>query len=402
MKKRQKKEKIKVDSIQDYTAENVHIEIKLPRGQYSNDYVDRLYALTNCEVTLHANAVVILDNKPQQLNINQIVEHHTTYFKQTVEQDLNNEKARCLKKIFYKTLEQIFIENKVYRELETLKDNSKMHQVVYDGVTKFLDKSFPDPNEDDIKHLCELPIRRISRYDREKNDIDIQQLRDELAVIEDKLTHLTQTTIDILNDILKKYGKQYPRCTEISEFDKVQARVLDQRKIKVGVNLKDGFVGKKINGPDVLDAYFHDKIVLFYNDGSYMVTNPEDKVYVHTKTKKVICVDVYRAENEYSIAYRSANDRIYANRFKIPGFIANKPYPFIPKGSSLLAHTTDQHTTLIVDYVVFPRMKIPQEKVEMMNIPLRSPSTKGIQISKKKLKKVRFKTYKRNHAANTE
>ena len=163
-----KKGKIKIEGIQDYTAEHVEIEIKMSRGHYAQDVLDALYAYTECEVTLNSQIVVIKDNMPWEANVEEILHFHAEKLQEYLRRELEIEEGRLKEKIFEKSLEQIFIENRLYKRIEDVDTYEKIHQTIASSLKPFHEQLLREPNEEDRERLLNIPIRRISRFDLAK------------------------------------------------------------------------------------------------------------------------------------------------------------------------------------------------------------------------------------------
>ncbi len=181
-----KKGKIRIDGINDYTAEKIEIEIKLPRGQYADKTVDALYAFTDCEMTIHSQPLVIHNQHPVDTTIDEILKLHVENLQGYLKRELEIEQARILEKIFEKTLEQIFIENRLYKHIENISTYDKIHGTIEKSLHPYLSQLSRIPTYEDRERLLAIPIRRISRFDIEKNLEDIKALQERLLEIEKK------------------------------------------------------------------------------------------------------------------------------------------------------------------------------------------------------------------------
>ena len=205
-----KKGKIKIEAINDYTAEKIEIEIKLPRGQYAGKTIDLLYAFTDCEVTLHPQMLVIKEGMPWETDVDSILRLNTELVQSYLEKELKIEQNRLLEKIFEKTLEQIFIENRLYKHLENVASYDKIHDTIAKSLTPFQSQLARIPHHDDRERLLAIPIRRISRFDINKNQEEIIALGKKLGEIEKNLKSIPKFTIKYLQGLIKKYGTLFP------------------------------------------------------------------------------------------------------------------------------------------------------------------------------------------------
>ncbi|NGX42569.1 MAG: DNA gyrase subunit A, partial [Chlamydiae bacterium] len=255
-----KRGKIKIDSINDYTADKVEVEIKLPRGHYAKDLIDGLHAYTDCEVTLNPQFVVIKDNLPWETTVDEILHLHTNLLKGYLKTELELKRDSIKEKIFDKTLEQIFIENRLYKEIENVASYDKIHSTVEASLQPFHKMLARVPTYEDRERLLNIPIRRISRFDLDKNQEEIAGLRKQLAQVESELKDIKKYTINYLRHLIDKYGKNYPRRTRVRTIKELDKRAIATRQIKIGYDLSTGFVGTKVGGEEKLECTNFDKL----------------------------------------------------------------------------------------------------------------------------------------------
>lgn len=258
-----KKGKIKIEAINDYTAEKVEIEIKLPRGQYAEDLINALYAYTECEVSLSSQMIVIKDDLPAELSVIEILQIHVEKLKEYLKEELEIQKNRYLEKIFDKTLEQIFIENRLYKKIEEISSYDKIHQVIEKGLEPYHNQLLHIPTYDDREKLLNIPIRRISRFDLEKNQEEIATTQKLLQGVEKDLKNIKNYAVGYLKGLLEKYGKDFPRKTVLQSIQQVDIRAIATRAVKVGFDPQSGFVGTKVGGDTILECTNFDKLLLF-------------------------------------------------------------------------------------------------------------------------------------------
>ena len=385
-----KRGKIKIDSINDYTAENVEIEIKMPRGHYANDLIESLYGYTECEVSLTSNIVTIKDNLPWEPNVHEILELNTQVLKETFKRELEIERDRLNEKIFQKTLEQIFIENRLYKKIETIKSYEEIHDVVSKGLKPFHKDLLRIPNHDDRERLLNIPIRRISRFDLDKNQEEIADIKNNFKNVEKDLKNLTAYTIKYIKGLIKKYGSRYIRKTKIEEIEQVDMRAISTRNITVGFDVKSGFLGTKVKSDTFFECTNFDKILLMFNNGTYKVVNISDKVYVNKNDSKVVYAGVADKEIVFNVVYMDPKTLFcYAKRFVIQKFLLDKEYAFIEKGMLLQFISTEPENVLEIIYVPKPRQKTAKEMYEMDNVLIKGVSSKGTRIANRQVKKIK-------------
>ena len=385
-----KKGKIKIESINDYTAEKVEIEIKMPRGHYAEDLIDTLYAYTECEVTLSPQMVVIKDNRPWETDVNEILELNANMLQGYLKKELEIERERLLEKIFEKTLEQIFIENRLYKKIEEVKSNDKIHETVEKSLVPFHKELYRIPTHEDREKLLNIPIRRISRFDLDKNQEEIAGYRDQLAQVEKDLKNILKFTIKYIEGLIKKYGKEFPRKTKIKSIEELDMRAISTKAIKVGYDLESGFVGTKVTTGESLECTNYDKILILYQDGSYRVTNIPEKNYVHLTNNKAVFVGVADKKTVFSVAYKDPKTHMcFAKRFVVSKFILDKEYRYFEENMGLEFISTHPEPALEVMFIPKVNQKVSKIEFSFKNVLVKAVTSKGIRVAQRGVKKVR-------------
>jgi len=385
-----KKGKIKIESISDYTAEKVEIEIKLPRGQYADKVIDSLYAYTDCEVSLNSQVVVIKDNLPWATNVDEVLKYNVVMLKEYLTRELDIEKERLLEKIFQKNLEQIFIENRLYKKIEEIASYEKIHSTIEASLRPYHKKLSRKPSHDDRERLLAIPIRRISRFDIEKNQTLIAEYQERVEHIDKDLKRMKSFTIKYLKELIKKYGDRYPRKTRVHQIEDIDRRAMEQRTVKVGYDIHGGFVGASVTSENFIECSNFDKLLLMFNDGTYQIVNIPDKQYVHHEGNKVIYVGVADKKTVMSVVYSDPKTRYcYAKRFVISKFILDREYRFVEKGMTVEYFTTQPDAIVTVNFVPKARQKVSRIDFNFNDVAIKGVTAKGIRIANKAVKKVK-------------
>lgn len=385
-----KKGKIKIDSIDDYTAEKVEIEIKLPRGQYAEELIDSLYAFTECEVSLSSQVIVIKDNLPWETDVHEILKYHAELVQSYLKRELEIEAERLEEKIFNKTLEQIFIENRIYKKIESMRSYEAVHKAVEEGLRPFHSQLNRVPEEADRERLLSIPIRRISQFDIEKNKKDIEALGDELAKVHKNLKQVRKFTIQTLKKLLDKYGEQFPRKTKVKRIEALDRRAIETKSIRVGYDPETGFVGTKITGPHLFECTNFDKLLLMYKDGSYSVINIPEKQYVLKEGQKLAYVGVADKKTVVTAIYKDPKTLFaYAKRFIVEKFILDKIYRFIDEGMHLEYLTTDSDAKIQVIFVPKVGQRIAEMEFDPSKVLVKGVSAHGIRVAAREVKKIK-------------
>ena len=322
--------KIKIVSINDYTAEEVEIEIKLARGIYAEDTIRALYAFSDCEVPISPNLTSIRDNRPVNISVSELLRDNTAKLKADLETELKIELDRLKEKLHAHLLEQIFIEERLYKKIEECTSYKLVTSTVNESLQPFRERLLRDVTKEDIEQLLEIRIRRISRYDIDKKHKDIKEIQDRMKQVEKYLRDMVAYALRYLDKLLAAYGHLYPRCTEITTFSEVEARKVALSNLTVGYHREGGFLGHQVKSD--CDLAFacseYDKLLLIFNNGSYKAIHVADKVFVGSDLAWVGTVD---EKLVFNVIYLDGEEGLsYLKRFECPKFILEKEYHLFP------------------------------------------------------------------------
>jgi topoisomerase-4 subunit A len=322
--------KIKIVSINDYTAEEVEIEIKLARGIYAEDTIRALYAFSDCEVPISPNLTSIRDNRPVNISVSELLRDNTAKLKADLETELKIELDRLKEKLHAHLLEQIFIEERLYKKIEECTSYKLVTSTVSESLQPFRERLLRNVTKEDIEQLLEIRIRRISRYDIDKKHKDIKEIQDRMKQVEKDLRDMVAYSLRYLDKLLAAYGPLYPRCTEITTFSEVEARKVALSNLTVGYHREGGFLGHQVKSD--CDLAFacseYDKLLLIFNNGSYKAIHVADKVFVGSELAWVGTVD---EKLVFNVIYLDGEEGLsYLKRFECPKFILEKEYHLFP------------------------------------------------------------------------
>ena len=322
------KGKIKIKKVVDNTAQEVEILVELASGQSPNITIDALYAFTDCEVSISPNACVIIDEKPHFMSVNEILRRDTEQTTDLLKQELEIRKGELLEKILFSSLEKIFIENRIYRDIEECETWEAVLETIDKGLAPFKKDFYREITQEDIIRLTEIKIKRISRFDAFKADEVMRKLEEELAEVEHNLNNLIAYAIGYFQKLLDKYGKGRERKTEIKSFDNIAATVVAANNAKLYVNRKEGFIGYGIKKDEfVVDCSDIDDIIVFRRDGKFQVVRIAEKVFVG---KDIIHVGVFKKNDErmvYNMMYLDGKTgRTMVKRFQVLGVTRDREY----------------------------------------------------------------------------
>ena len=334
--------KLKILSINDYTAEEVEIEIKLVRGIYAADTIKALYAFTDCEMPISPNLTVIVDNNPAVLTVSEVLRQNTEKLILDLKKELTIEHGRLKEKLHAHLLEQIFIEERLYKEIEECKTYKAVVDTIAEALLPYRDKLVRKVTTEDIERLLEIRIKRISRYDLDKKKKDIKDVRDNIKAVENHLLDMVLYTINYLDELLNRYGHLYPRRTEIATFGEVEVRKVALSNLTMGYDRETGFVGHQVKAKpeDSFPCSEYDKLLLIYQNGMYKVINVTDKLFVG---HDVLWFGKVEEKRVFNILYREGSQNFcYVKRFQSPKFILEKEYRLFPehKNSAILFLST--------------------------------------------------------------
>jgi topoisomerase-4 subunit A len=339
------KGKIKIKKVVDNTAKDVEIQIHLASGVSPDVTIDALYAFTDCEVSISPNACVIVNEKPVFISVNDILEYNTKQTKKLLKQELEIRKGELMEKLLFSSLEKIFIENRIYRDIEECTTWDEVLQAIDKGLDPYKPDFYREITQEDLVRLTEIKIKRISKYDSFKADELMKRLQDELKEVNHNLRHLTDYSIKYYERLLEKYGKGRERKTEIRAFDTIQATVVAANNAKLYVNRKDGFVGSGLKKEEfVCDCSDLDDIIVIRKDGKMMVSKIQDKVFMG---KDILHVGIYRKTDDrltFNLIYLDgASGRAMVKRFQPGGVTRDREYDLTKgtKGSKTLYLTAN-------------------------------------------------------------
>lgn len=379
-----KKGKIKIEGINDYTARQVEIEVKLPRGQYAEEMLDALYAFTECEVTLNSQIIVIKDGFPWETDVHEIIGFNATKLVEFLRRELEIERDRLLEKIFYKTLERIFIENRLYKKIETVKTLEGIHTTLQDSLKPYRKKLLREPTQEDREKLLQIPIRKISQFDIDKNKEEILTLQESLQKTEKFLKNVKKYAIDYLKKLIEKYKADFPRKTKFKAIEEIDRRAIETKELKVGFDPATGFIGTKVSGSSFTCTNF-DKLIVFSKDGSYRVINIPEKQYF----EKIAWVGVADKKTLMNVLYKHKSTGFpWAKRFVVDKFILDKEYRFIDEDGELLYISADAKD-LELQFSEKGGKKVKPQVVVFKDIPLKGAQTRGVRIASQRIKKVK-------------
>ena len=392
--------KVKISSINDYTADKVNIEIKLPRGVYVKDVVDSLYAFTDCEKTVYCNLLVIKDNMPVQMTCTEVIQYHAKQLTQILHDELELEKAELFEKMHLRTLERIFIEERIYKAIEEMKTEAAVNKAVKDGFVPFAAELIRPVNDSDIEHLLKIPIRRISLYDINKNRKEVQAINARIREINKLLKHIVEYAISYLDGIEAKLDPAaFKRMSTLTNIKTVDVKTVVKRDTPLKYNEKDGYLGTQVSGGvELMRITPFDRILYVRKSGIYSVTEAPDKVFVGPELRYCGFADKDSLSKIlFTIIYRDPETQYaYVKRCKIAAYIMNRDYFFAPDGMEVLHVDTRKNFTFELNYVKKPKMKVFTEKFKAQDYLEKGLKALGVRVTAKEVESITVEAQKKS------
>ncbi len=376
--------RLKIASISDFTTDKVEIEVKLARGVYSRETVDALYAFTQCEQSISCNFLVIKDGQPCLMTVTEVIRHHAKRLLAILKKELELQVKELLDELHARTLERIFIEERVYKAIETKKTQGAVDKAVLDGLAPFADEIKREVTAEDVERLLRIPIRRISLYDIEKARADMERIKAALKDARHHLAHLTEYGIAFLEGLRKRLGPAWERKTRVASFDRVDAKEVARRDIALRYDPKTGYLGTNVSGGEYrFDVSPYDKILVIRRSGIYSVVPVPERLFVDTELLYCGIADKDElADTVFTFVYADPkNGSPYIKRCKIEAWIMNRDYQLGKEGGSLLYFTNEPKKAIVLRYAPKPRFKINEERFRIESFPVKGLKALGVRMS---------------------
>ncbi len=386
--------KIKIISINDYTAENVEIEIKLARGVYAHETIKALYAFTDCEVPITPNLTLINGTNPETSTVSEVIRSNTKKLTIDLQRELEIDLARNEDKLHAKLLEQIFIEERLYKNIEEETSYKAVLQSVETSLLAYKDKLIRPVTKEDIERLLEIRIKRISRFDINKQQKEINEIRKNMKAIRNSLKDMVGFTISFLDKLLEKYGHQYPRLTEITSFSEVSFRKAALANLTVLYHRKSGFMGTLIKEEEdpkedlSVTCSEYDRLFLIFSNGLYKIIPVTEKLYVGQELE---WFGIIEEKTVFNIIYRDgAENFAYVKRFETPSFILEKEYRLFPehKKSRILLLTFGEGNFAKINLMPSSRARINSLEIAFDDYLIKNAAAKGKRVSNRVVRRV--------------
>jgi topoisomerase-4 subunit A len=391
--------KIKIKKVIDNTAKDVEIQIQLAPGISPDVTIDALYAFTDCEVSISPNACVIIQDKPHFVGVGEILRVSTNQTVDLLRQELEIRKSELMEKVLFCSLEKIFIENRIYRDIEECETFELVIQTVDLGLEPFKKDFYREISEDDILKLLEIRIKRISKFDSFKADELMKRLLDELAEVEDHLANLIRFAIDYFKSLLAKYGKGRERKTEIKNFNTISATVVAAANQKLYVNREDGFIGFGIKKDEYLmECSDIDDIIIFRSNGTCVVTKIQEKVFVG---RDIIYCSVFKKNDDrrvFNVVYLDGKSGTsYVKRFKVTSVTRDREYKVSSDNSKskiiyFSANENGEAEVIQISLTANCSAKIKQFDYDFAKLAIKGRESLGNMLTKYPVRKITLKS----------
>ncbi len=390
--------KIKIKSVTDNTAKDVELSIILPPGVDTNQTIDALYAFTDCEISISPNACVIIGDKPHFITVSDMLRHSVQHTKALLLRELEIKLGELEDDWHYSSLEKIFIENRIYRDIEEETTWEGVLAAIDKGLTPFKKLLRRQITQDDIIKLTEIRIKRISKFDAFKADEHIRGVENNIGEVKNNIENLNDYSIRYYENLLKKYGKGRERQTEIRPFETINANTVAIANAKLYVNWKEGFIGTSLKKDEFLfDCSDLDMIITFRKNGRMMVTKVAEKTFVGKDISHVAIFQKNDERTTYNMMYVDGKTGItYGKRFNVTGITRDKEYDLTkgnPDSKVLHFSANPNGEAEVITVTLNPgckaRVKVFDYYFEELEIKARS--AQGNQVTKYPVKSTRFK-----------
>ena len=386
--------KIKIKKVIDSTAKEVQITLHLRPEQDLKIVINALYVFTDCETTLYPNACVIVKKQPQFLSVNDILKISVDHTVELLKRELEIQKKNLQEKIFFLSLEQIFIEYKIYRRIENCQTWEDVLATIEQGIQKYTTSLYRPVVQEDLVKLTEIKIKRISKYDSQESENRKEALTKDLEKVERNLKYLVRYAINYFKKLLTKYGTQFPRKTQISNFESITTHEVATNNSKLFVDKKEGFIGSALKDAEwVCDCSDIDNVIVFCKNGTFVVTKIDKKKFIE---KGILYANILRADNRiYQMIYIDRTTGISrVKRFGVKGITRDKIYDLtldFQKCKVLYFSVLESQSAEAVDILLHPQCKAVNKRLifELGSVEVKGRQSQGNVITKYPIKSVK-------------
>lgn len=388
-----KKGKLKIGGINDFTTDSVEIEIQLSRGVYTQDVVDALFAFTDCEQTINVNLLVIKDGQPVAMKVSEVIDHHARQLQAILKKELELELGHLKDKLHARTLERIFIEERIYKRIEEMDTAEGVRSAILDGFKPFLKEIKRKITAEDLERLLKIPIRRISLYDINKARKEIEEINARIKQVQAYLKDIVGYAEAFIDRIIQDRKDDFPRKTKLTSFSKVDAREAAARNLTLRYDTKTGYLGTAVSGgKSLFQVSEFDRVLIIKKDGDYSVHPVNEKFFAGKGLLNVILAEKDEMSKiTHTIIYRNEETKqLYIKRTIIEKYILEKNYSMVPEGGKLSAYSTRTKGTITLNYKPKPNLRVLQEDFRIEDFLVKGTEARGVRLSTKEVKKIKI------------
>jgi topoisomerase IV subunit A len=382
-----RKRRIKIRSLSDFTAAQVEILVTLSPGEDPDKAIAALYHFTQCEVTIHSNIVVIRGERPVQMDVEEVIRFNTDQLLSLLKQELELRRTELQDDLHWKSLIQLFIENRLYKRIEECETYEAVQQAVLKGLQPFRPQLTRDLTMEDVEMLLSLQIKRISKFDLKKNEDEKLKINQELKEVERRLKRLTNYAIEYLQRLIEKYSKQYKRKTQFTTAEEIDVRELTANELAIAYDSERGFLGYQVKAEPAFRCSPLDRLLLVWETGRYQMIAPPDKLFVD---QNLTYFGIFDREKIFTIVY-STPKGTFIKRFAFGGAIMNRDYNCAQDNAKLKLFTDRAVSEIRLKYRHTKGARTAEQIFPAQDFSIRGPKTRGNQVTKRTVTSVTWK-----------
>ena len=374
-----RKRKIKIRSINDFTAATVEILVTLSPGEDQEKAIAALYHFTQCEVTIHSNIVVIKGDRPVQMDVDEVIRFNTEQLVSLLTKELELRQTELHHELHWKSLVQIFIEHRIYKRIEECESYEAVQQAVFKGLHPFKNQLAREIALSDVEMLLSLAIKRISRFDLKKNEEERLKILRDLKDVEKRLKDVPAFAIEYLQRLIVHYGKQFKRRTQSATAEEIDVRELTANELAIVFDNQRGFLGHALKGDVSFRCSPHDRLLLVWDDGRYQVMPPPEKLFVD---KNLTYFNIFDRDKIFTVVYTTFA-ATFIKRFTFGGAIMNRDYYCAPEHAKIRCLTDRSATEVRLKYRHIKGARVDEQTFALDGFVLRGPKSRGNQVTKR-------------------
>ena len=374
-----RKRKIKIRSINDFTAATVEILVTLSPGEDQEKAIAALYHFTQCEVTIHSNIVVIQGDRPVQMDVDEVIRFNTEQLVSLLTKELELRQTELHHELHWKSLVQIFIEHRIYKRIEECESYEAVQQAVFKGLHPFKNQLAREITLSDLEMLLSLAIKRISRFDLKKNEEERLKILRDLKDVEKRLKDVPAFAIEYLQRLIVHYGKQFKRRTQSATAEEIDVRELTANELAIVFDNERGFLGHALKGDVSFRCSPHDRLLLVWDDGRYQVMPPPEKLFVD---QNLTYFNIFDRDKIFTVVY-TTSAATFIKRFTFGGAIMNRDYYCAPEHAKIRCLTDRSATEVRLKYRHIKGARVDEQTFALDGFVLRGPKSRGNQVTKR-------------------